>query len=215
MPEINVFGVVMYQSLLLNKISGLFLLFLLGLTEVYAEDILSARDVVENFQAELIDVMKNGKELGYDGRFKKLEKPVSESHDLNMIARVVVGREWENMSSDQQEKFVEVFSRFSVAAYAHNFKEYSGESFKFESEEETGRGGVIVHTYLVIPDDKDVKFDYMLKKKGNSWRIINIIANGVSDLALRRSEYGSILKRDGYDVLIEKIGEKIDLYSKQ
>jgi len=34
-------------------------------------------------------------------------------------------------------------------------------------------------------------------------------------LALRRSEYGSILKRDGYDVLIEKISEKIDLYSKQ
>ncbi|CCE24759.1 ABC transporter substrate-binding protein [Methylotuvimicrobium alcaliphilum] len=214
MPEINVFGVFMCQSLI-NKIPGLFLLFLLGLTEVYAEDILSAREVVENFQAELIEVMKNGKELGYEGRFDKLEKPVSESHDLNMIARVVVGREWENMSSDQQEKFVEVFSRFSVAAYAHNFKEYSGESFKFESEEETGRGGVIVHTYLVIPDDKDVKFDYMLKKKGNSWRIINIIANGVSDLALRRSEYGSILKRDGYDVLIEKISEKIDLYSKQ
>ncbi|QCW83468.1 ABC transporter substrate-binding protein [Methylotuvimicrobium buryatense] len=204
----------MYQSLI-NKISVLFLLLLLGLTEVYAEDILSAREVVENFQDELLDVMKNGKELGYKGRFDKLEKPVIESHDLNMIARVVVGREWENMSSDQQDKFVEVFSRFSVASYAHNFKEYSGESFKFESEEETGRGGVIVHTYLVIPDDKDVKFDYMLKKKGNSWKIINIIANGVSDLALRRSEYGSILKRDGYDVLIEKISEKIDLYSKQ
>ncbi|MGD7034385.1 ABC transporter substrate-binding protein [Alkalicoccus sp. WONF2802] len=214
MPEINVFGVFMYQSLI-NKISVLFLLLLLGLTEVYAEDILSAREVVENFQDELLDVMKNGKELGYKGRFDKLEKPVIESHDLNMIARVVVGREWENMSSDQQDKFVEVFSRFSVASYAHNFKEYSGESFKFESEEETGRGGVIVHTYLVIPDDKDVKFDYMLKKKGNSWKIINIIANGVSDLALRRSEYGSILKRDGYDVLIEKISEKIDLYSKQ
>jgi len=38
---------------------------------------------------------------------------------------------------------------------------------------------------MVIPDDKPVKFDYMLKEKGNSWRIINIIANGVSDLALK------------------------------
>lgn len=204
----------MYQSLM-SKISVLVLFFLLGLTEAYAEDVLSAREVVENFQAELLEVMKNGKDLGFQGRFDRLEKPVGESHDLNMIARVVVGREWGNMSSDQQDKFIDVFSRFSVAAYAHNFKEYSGESFKFESEEETGRGGVIVHAYLVIPDDKDVKFDYMLKKKGNSWRIINIIANGVSDLALRRSEYGSILKRDGYDVLIEKISEKIDLYSKQ
>jgi hopanoid biosynthesis associated membrane protein HpnM len=204
----------MHQSLM-NKISGLFLLLLIGLVNVHAEESASAREVVEAFQAELLEVMKNGKDLGYEGRFEKLSAPVSESHDLNMIARVVVGREWENMSSEQQEKFVDVFSRFSIASYAHNFKEYSGESFKFESEEETGRGGVIVHSYLVIPGDKDVKFDYMLKKKGDSWKIINIIANGVSDLALRRSEYGSILKRDGFDTLIEKISEKIELYSKQ
>jgi phospholipid transport system substrate-binding protein len=55
----------------------------------------------------------------------------------------------------------------------------------------------------------------MLKEKGNSWRIINIIANGVSDLALKRSEYTTILQREGFDALINKINEKIDNYSKQ
>jgi len=54
----------------------------------------------------------------------------------------------------------------------------------------------------------------MLKKKGESWRIINIIANGVSDLALKRSEYTSILKKDGFDALIIKINEKIESYAK-
>ncbi|GAB4260811.1 MAG: HpnM family protein [Methylomicrobium sp.] len=200
---------------LMKKIIPFCLLMLFVIFDVNAADSSDARSVVETFQAELIDVMKNGKELGFQGRFDKLAGPVSDSHDLNKIARVVVGREWEKLSEDQQQTLVDVFSRFSIASYAHNFKEYSGESFKFESEEETGRGGVIVHSYLVIPDDKDVKFDYMLKKKGDSWKIINIIANGVSDLALRRSEYSSILKRDGFDTLIEKISEKIDLYSKQ
>ena len=82
------------------------------------------------------------------------------------------------------------------------------------SEDKTARGGMIIRTLFVLPDDKDVKFDYMLKKKGNEWRIINIIANGVSDLALKRSEYTSILKRQGFDALIAKINEKIDNYAK-
>jgi len=174
----------------------------------------TAKQVVDKFQTELIAVMKNGKQLGYAGRYDKLYEPVSNSHDLTKIARIVVGKEWEKLSEDQQQKLVDVFIRLSVASYAHNFKDYSGESFVFDSEEETTRGGVVVHSHFIIPDDKPVKFDYMLKEKGNSWRIINIIANGVSDLALKRSEYTTILQREGFDALIAKINEKIDNYSK-
>jgi phospholipid transport system substrate-binding protein len=174
----------------------------------------TARQVVDKFQAELIDVMKNGKQLGFKGRYDKLNGPVSNSHDLNKIARIVVGKEWEKLSADQQQKLTDVFSRLSVASYAHNFKDYSGETFTVDSEEQTARGGVVVHAHLSIPDEKDVKFDYMLKDKGDSWRIINIIANGVSDLALKRSEYTTILQREGFDALIAKINEKIDNYSK-
>ncbi|WAK03706.1 ABC transporter substrate-binding protein [Methylobacter sp. YRD-M1] len=185
-------------------------------TAAYAqEEAATARQVVEKFQGELIDVMKNGKQLGYAGRYEKLKDPVSNSHDLTKIARIVVGKEWEKLTEDQQQKLVEVFSRLSIASYAHNFKDYSGESFVFDSEEETARGGVVVHSHLVVPGEKDVKFDYMLKEKGPSWRIINIIANGVSDLALKRSEYTAILQREGFDALIAKINEKIDNYSKQ
>jgi phospholipid transport system substrate-binding protein len=174
----------------------------------------TARQVIDKFQADLIDVMKNGKKLGYSGRYDKLNSSVSNSHDLTKIARIVVGKEWEKLSADQQQKLIDVFSRLSVASYAHNFKDYAGESFTVDSEEQTARGGVIVHSHLSIPDEKDVKFDYMLKEKGDSWRIINIIANGVSDLALKRSEYTTILQREGFDVLIGKINEKIDNYSK-
>jgi phospholipid transport system substrate-binding protein len=174
----------------------------------------TAKQVVEKFQVELIAVMKNGKQLGYAGRYEKLYEPISNSHDLTKIARIVVGKEWEKLSETQQQKLTDIFIRLSVASYAHNFKDYSGESFVFDSEEETARGGMVIHSHLIIPNDKPVKFDYMLKEKGNSWRIINIIANGVSDLALKRSEYTSILQREGFDALISKINEKIDNYSK-
>ena len=205
----------MYRVLKNASLTGVAMLFLVYAGWVYAGQAETAKQVVESFQSELIEVMKKGKELGYEGRFEQLYGPVTESHDLTKIVRIVVGREWETLTAEQQAKLVDVFTRLSVASYAHNFKEFDGESFRFESEEETARGGMIVHSYMVIPGDKDVKFDYMLKKKGNTWKIINIIANGVSDLALKRSEYTAILKREGFDALVAKISEKIDNYSQQ
>lgn len=199
------------------KLAIAFAFFLFGTTSAFAMDegTATAKQVVEKFQADLINVMKEGKKLGYAGRYEKLKDPISNSHELNKIARIVVGKEWEKLSEEQQQKLVDVFSRLSIASYAHNFKDYSGESFVFDSEEETTRGGVVLHSHLVIPGDKPVKFDYMLKEKGSSWRIINIIANGVSDLALKRSEYTTILQREGFDALMTKINEKIDNYSRQ
>ncbi|PPD32133.1 MAG: hopanoid biosynthesis protein HpnM [Methylomonas sp.] len=177
---------------------------------------MSPRQVVEKFQSELVDVMKNGQKLGFKGRYDKLEDAVANSHDLPKIARIVIGQEWEKLSPEQQQKFTDVFSRLSIASYAHNFKDYSGENFVFDSESETKRGGVVVFSHLNIPDDKPVEFEYQLKdNNGTNWRIINIIANGVSDLAVKRSEYTSILQRDGFDALVGIIGEKIDSYSKQ
>lgn len=198
------------------KLAAVFIFFLFAAINARAQEEAgaTAKQVVEKFHAELIAVMKEGKQLGYAGRYDKLYNPVINSHDLAKIARIVVGKEWEKLSEAQQQQLADVFVRLSVSSYAHNFKDYSGESFVFDSEEETARGGVVVHSHLTIPDDKPVKFDYMLKEKGNSWRIINIIANGVSDLALKRSEYTTILQREGFDALIAKINEKIDNYSK-
>lgn len=193
----------------------------LPLLSAYAEDAVNTnttsqtpKQVVEEFQAVLLDAMKQGPSLGYQGRYDKLFPAITRSHDLTKIARIVVGKEWESLSEKQQTELVDVFIRLSVASYAHNFKEFTGEAFRFESEEQTSRGGMVVHTTLVVPDGKPVRFDYMLKEKPNGWSIINIIADGVSDLALKRSEYTSILQRQGFEALITQINAKITNYSK-
>ena len=209
------------MSLMLNKKS---LLGFLSLLFLYANLVTAnaaepatantAKQVVDEFQAVLIDTMKQGQQLGYQGRYDKLYPAITRSHDLTKIARIVIGKEWDTLTEKQQAELVDVFIRLSVASYAHNFKSFAGESFRFESEEQTSRGGMVVHTSLLIPDSKPVRFDYMLKEKTNGWSIINIIADGVSDLALKRSEYTSILKSQGFDVLITQINEKILNYSK-
>lgn len=200
-----------------TKITLIFLCLLLQSLVGFAgeSDVTAARAVVDKFQEELIAVMKSGKATDFTGRYNKLNDSVISSHDLPKIARIVVGKEWEKLTEEQQKKLTDVFTRLSVASYAHNFKDYAGEAFTTDSQEETPRGGVVVYSHLSIPKEKDVKFEYHLKENDKSWRIINIVANGVSDLALKRSEYTSILQREGFDALITKINEKIDSYSKQ
>ena len=202
------------MTTMLRKFYLSFLMLFFASSLAFAAE-MSARQVVEGFQDQLIDVMKGGKELGFQGRYDKLDQAVKSSHDLPKIARIVVGKQWEALTADQQTKLEADFTKLSVSAYAYNFKDYSGESFSFVSEEETGRGGVVIHTNLNIPGEKAIKFDYMMKKKDDSWQIINIIADGVSDLALKRSDYTSVLNREGFEALIAKINEKIESYAKQ
>jgi phospholipid transport system substrate-binding protein len=197
--------------MLKNVFTALMLFISCMAAPVFAET--SARQVVEDFQNVLIDSMKQGQDLGFKGRYDKLDVAVKKSHDLPKITRIVVGKQWEELSPDQQNKLEQVFSQLIVSLYAHNFKSYGGETFSFISEEETGRGGVVIHSNLHVPNDKDIKFDYMMKKKDDDWQIINIIADGVSDLALKRSEYTSVLSKEGFDALIAKITEKIDSYA--
>ena len=85
------------------KLAAILTLFLSGMSNAFALDEGSetARQVVEKFQTDLIAVMKDGKKLGYAGRYEKLKDPISNSHELTKIARIVVGKEWENLSEKQ------------------------------------------------------------------------------------------------------------------
>ena len=90
------------------KLAVVFIFCLFATANAFAEDEsgATAKQVVEKFQTELIAVMKNGKQLGYAGRYDKLYGPVSDSHDLTKIARIVVGKEWEKLSEAQQQKLI-------------------------------------------------------------------------------------------------------------
>jgi len=71
------------------------------------------------------------------------------------------------------------------------------------------RDQVMVRSKLVQSTGEPVRFDYILRQGKNGWRIVNILADGVSDLALKRVEYRAILQRDGFPKLIEMLKNKI------
>jgi phospholipid transport system substrate-binding protein len=68
----------------------------------------------------------------------------------------------------------------------------------------------MIRTRFVQPrGEPPVRFDYVLRQTKDGWRIVNVLADGVSDLALKRVEYRAILQRDGFQGLIDMLKEKV------
>lgn len=189
----------------------IFALLSLVVAPVAAAD--SATQVIENLHAELLAVMKQAKELGYEGRYQRLDPIVTSSYDLPFIAKFVMGRQWKTLSAEQKSEFVKTFIKLSIATYAANFSGYSGERFKTISNEELRKGRLLVKTVLIRSSGGEVTLDYVLHQRDNRWRIINAIAEGVSDLSLKRADYSSYLKKKGFDGLLAKLKEKIKQYA--
>ncbi len=181
---------------------------------VAAADMSGPVKVIQRFQDTLLSVMKQAKALGYEGRYKQLAPVITATHDLETIARVAVGQYWSKLDAAQRNKLVDTFSRLSIATYAARFDGYAGETFSTPALTKQSAVRAMVKTTLTTSDGEKISFVYQLHKSDDTWRIVNIIANGVSDLAMKRAEYTSILEKDGFDTLITKLEHKIEQYRK-
>jgi phospholipid transport system substrate-binding protein len=176
-----------------------------------ATDTALATPQVEKLHRALINAMQTAEALGYEARFNELSPVVTGTFDLPFMASKSVGRHWKSLDDADKARWNEVFARLITANYAGRFDAYSGEAFETIGEEPAINDTRVVLTRLVIPDDDDVQLNYRLREIGGEWRIIDIYLNGtVSELALRRSEYSAVLKREGFEKLLSTLSDKVD-----
>jgi len=146
------------------------------------------------------------------GRYKKLEPVVLASHDIPYVVRLSVGKYWKKFDDKQRHSLVGTFRDLSIAIYADRFDGYSGEQFTIVSEKSLPRGKILVETKFTQSDGKQLQFNYVLHNKNDKWQIINISVDGVSDLALKRAEYTSLVEKEGFPALINKMESQIRRY---
>lgn len=165
---------------------------------------------VDRLHSALLEVMQHAEALGFEGRRDKLAPVITESFDLAFICRVILGRQWDALSQDEHARMIDTFTRLTITTYAARFDGYSGESFRTVEEKSMNRERKLVRTELVRPADEPVHLDYVLHQARGRWRIVNVVAEGVSDLSLKRADYGSVIKREGFKTLMQKLESQID-----
>lgn len=171
-----------------------------GLTADPAEP--APDQVVTSFHAALLNNMQHGKEYGCSGRVHHLEPLVDDSFDLEAIARSTLRRHWSQLRDEQRKQFVAVFREQVILTYASQFDEFDGDSFTTLGVQPLGSDDQLVHAKLQPGSGDAVKFDYVLHQKDGGWRIINVIADGVSDLAVRSTQYEKAYTEKGFNGLL-------------
>jgi phospholipid transport system substrate-binding protein len=176
----------------------------------------TARATVENFHAALLEVMKNADTLGIKGRYGRLEPQVSRSFNLALTIRIASGIHWRKANAAQRIALVDAFKRFSIGVYAARFSSHSGETFETSSVKPGPQRTKLVHTRINRPKDSPVKLSYVVKNFSGAWRIVDVLLDGgISELAVRRSEYRSILNTNGIEGLVATLNRKAgDLMNK-
>lgn len=124
--------------------------------------------------------------------------------DVPRIAAISLGRTWRELDEAAQAAFVDLQTELIAATYADRFGYDAAPRFSIESGEAM-RAGIVVRARLDAPDGRRVTLDY-LSRDG---RVFNVVADGVSDLALRRSEYSEIVQRVGFDGLVADIRSRV------
>jgi len=172
---------------------------------------------VERLHAMMLSVMKDSEALGYAGRYERLEPVVRSQFDLPFMAAKSVGRYWKTASQEERDQLVKTFSRFSVANYAGRFDGWSGQTFETLGVDASARGTMLVRTKLLNPSGDDIQLYYRLRNGTDGrWKIIDVYLNGtVSELALRRSEYSSLIKREGFEALLIALNKRIETLADQ
>jgi phospholipid transport system substrate-binding protein len=175
----------------------------------------SPKDVLQKFNAILLEAMKRADELGYAGRYKLLDSVIRDSFALSFMGVQSTGRYWKTLSEEQRKLFLATYSEWTIATYAGRFDGYSGERFEVVSESEPIQGTVTVVSKLIKQKEEAIVFYYLLRKIEDRWRIVDIQISGVSQLALTRAQFTDVLKNKGIDGLIAMLKNKIAVFSQR
>ena len=168
-------------------------------------------DSVRSFYSVLLMTMKNGPAMGQSGRYAALAPVVNTVFDVRFMARLAVGPSWDGLTPAQQQQLVQAFGRYVSATYADRFDSYSGQELEVTGDQPYG-GGAIVETRILRAGQQPVTINYLMRQNQGVWQISDVYLDGtISQVATQRSEFHSILLRQGVEGLISTLTRKVDL----
>ena len=172
----------------------------------------SPEDSVRSFYKVLLATMKNGPALGQSGRYAALAPIVNTVFDVPYMVRLAVGPSWDTLTAVQQQQLAVAFGRYVAATYADRFDSYSGEELQVTGDEAYGAGAIVDTRILRTGHQQPVTINYLMRQNHAEWRISDVYLDGtISQLATQRSEFHSILVRQGVEGLISSLAHKVDL----
>jgi phospholipid transport system substrate-binding protein len=166
--------------------------------------------VVQSLYDVLLDTMKQGEQLGFEGRYQKLEPVIHKVFDVATMCKIAMGGYWTTLTTDKKNAVLVAFDKYTVSTYASRFKSFNNQKFEVGKTRQVPNDRVLVESTIVKSDGEPVELNYLLRKNAEGWQVIDVyLAGAISQLTQMRSEFSEPLQKGGVDALIQQLDQKV------
>lgn len=146
-----------------------------------------------------------------EDHFRKL---FNQNFDVPAIGRFVIGRYWRGASEESRKGFLAVFEDAMVQRFLPLLAENSSERFQIGNVnlDSANENMALIDTRIDRPEGEPYKVTWRIREHDGNFKILDIVAEGVSMAITLRSEYGTVLKNNGGELepLTEALRKKVD-----
>jgi len=196
---------------LLGGALGLALLALVSWQGVRAEPSAdAARTLIETVGHDVLGILRDAS-LSDQQKFDQLVDLLSGPIDLDLVARLILGRHWRTASEAQRADYLELFRAFALHTLASRLDVYGGQDFEITGAKVVGRQDALVST-RILSEGPPLAVDWRVRELDDrSLVAIDVIVEGVSLIVTQRSEFGAVIERQGLDGLLAELRRRAEI----
>jgi phospholipid transport system substrate-binding protein len=165
------------------------------------------KQVVEQITGQVIKVLAD-KSASTESKRASVQKIVYEWVDFDTMSKLVLAKNWAELSDAQKQEFVEQFRQHLSNTYGKNVDSYRDEKVNILEARDEARGDVTVKTTIDRGGKNDIFVDYRVRKVNGQWRIIDVVIERVSLVSNFRSQFQEVIAQGGVDRLLSMLKEK-------
>lgn len=129
--------------------------------------------------------------------------------DFELMSRLVLARHWRTATPEQQRQFVDAFRQLLIRTYGTSLSQYSGQQVDFlPSPADPDPKRATVRTQVRQPDGPPIPITYQLRQTGDTWKVFDVVIEGLSLVQNYRTSFASEIQQRGLDALIARIQER-------
>jgi phospholipid transport system substrate-binding protein len=194
----------------MNRIIGLILGLLVGGTALAQQ--MAPDQLVQKVTDEVMAAIKSDKQLAAGDRQKALklaEEKILPFVDFEQATRLAVGRSWSQASPEQKKRLVSEFKNMLVRTYSNAVEAYQGQTLKvLPSRGKADPEDTVVRTQFNRAGGQPLPIEFHMRQADNTWKVYDIVVEGVSLVMTYRSEFDAVVKQEGIDGLIKRLAQK-------
>ena len=157
--------------------------------------------------------------LSSSERRQEIANILNQGFDMPWIARFVLGRNWRLATPEQRSDYLNLFQAIVEHTYSRQFTDYSGQKVSILGHKIGQRKYIFVRSRIYDPKRSNININvnWRLIPNGNSFKIIDVVIEGVSMGVTQRNEYASVLQRNGNSIsaLIKAMRESLTKLEKR